>query len=589
MSHELCELGVVGLSTIGQSLAAQHASNKTRVCVADEDPTFVPQVIDEYRIQMEAGESESDPLPRASLCMLPSDTLEQLVARLASPRKIVVFGTHADDQKFEQVWNKLSPNLESGDMVLRWGKEDGSDLNIQFYNDSICRALQTQNLEVHLLEMVRLEADRTAIFEGETPEVFMVGGSREGYDQMEPYIRPCALVGHVGNDAGCAHYAHMIQRAIENGVAQTVAEGSHILSRAAGHEHQDIGKVMGKWNVAGGRLASYLLRISSKIFYKRDKITNKGFVIEHIVDSIDLNAVDTWVTLEATKLGIPAPTVNATLESRFLSVMKDERVEASGILKVPEGADTPSVMKDQIGDDCGNAIYCACMCLIAECLAIFQAASDMEAWDVNVAECVRLWNQPGSFLESSLLGRIHSALANEKSIKNEEPTKIEDEEPKENEFEETRNLMILPAIATDLQEMHMSWRRIVTLSFASAIPCPTLSSSLTYYDSYRSHKLPFGLIRAQRDFFDSSGYSRFEQEGWFSTCWTKEHTMERKKKEAQAAAAAEAEAAMTKAEAMEGGTKPKRTRKRKSAPAPAISPEDGLDDAFEEHPEEAIM
>lgn len=516
MSHDLCELGVIGLTTIGQSLAAHHASNKTRVCVADDDPTFVPQVIDEYKTQIEAGEEDSDPLPRASRCMLPSDTMEELVARLSSPRKIIIFGTHANDQKFEDIWNKLCPVLESGDMILRWGKEEDNDNSVQFYNDSIVRNLsktQGQIREIHLVEMVRMERDRTVVFEGETPEVFLVGGPHEAYVQLEAYISPCATIVHAGNDAGCAHYAHMIQRVIENGVTQAIAEGSDILSKAARHEQQDIGRIMNNWNAGGGRLASYLLRITAKIYYKRDNMTKKGFVIDHILDSVDLSAVDTWVTLEATKLGIPAPTINATLESRFLSVMKDERVEASRILKVPESADTPSVMKDQISEDVESAIYCACVCLVSECLAIFQAASRAESWDANIADCIKVWNQPGSFLESNLLEKIYSSLVNND--------------------DELKNLMIVPDIASELQELHMSWRRIVTLSFASAIPCPTMSSSLTYYDTYRSRRLPTSLIRAQCDFFDASGYNRLGQEGWYSTCWITEHTKEKKMKEGE--------------------------------------------------------
>mmetsp|Transcript_24186 Transcript_24186/g.46336 ORF Transcript_24186/g.46336 Transcript_24186/m.46336 type:complete len:581 (+) Transcript_24186:428-2170(+) len=575
MSHDLCELGIVGLTTLGQSLAAHHSSNKTRVCVADEDPTFVPQVIGEYMSQMEAGEVDSERPPLASRCMLPSVNLEELVARLAFPRKIIVFGTYRDDRKFEQVWSKLCPVLEGGDMILRWGKEEGgNDRNIQFYNDSICRVLSAQNREVNLLEMVRLECDRTVVFEGENPEVFMLGGPREAYDQLEPYISPIASIGHVGNEAGCAHYAHMIQRVIENGITQSVAEGSHILSRAAGYEHQDIGRMIHKWNAGGGRLSSYLLRISSKIFYKRDKITNKGFVVEHITDSIDLSAVDTWVTLEATKLGIPAPTVNATLESRFLSVMKDERVEASNVLRAPEGSDTPSVMRDQISDDTGNAIYCACICLVAECFAIFQAASDMESWDVNIAECVRLWNSPGSFLESKLMEKINYSLVDDNTNYEEQHKDGDHEELKDNEVMETKNLMTVPGMAAELQDLHMAWRRIVALCFASAIPCPTLSSSLTYHDSYRTRKLPTSLIRAQRDFFDASGYSRYEEEGWFSTCWTNEHTKERKKKEKLAVDMAEEEG-------VEVQSPPKKKRKRKST-APEKAPAQHALEAFED-------
>lgn len=525
MPLALCELGVIGLTTTGQSLAAHHASTKTRVCVCDDDVNFIPQVINEYKTQTEAGEEDDniDKSQRASRCMLPSTNVEELVASLSTPRKIIIFGTNEEDHKFEMYWNKLSPLLESGDMLLRWGKEEDSgnddtnNSNIKFYNNSIVSnisKMQAKSKGVHLLEMVRLEKDRIVAFQGETADVFLVGGSYVAYNKLEQYISPCASVGHVGNEAGCAHYAHMIQRAIENGMMQTFGEGYDILRKASGFENQDIGRTFNKWSETGGKMSSYLLRISSKMCYKRDAITKKGFVVDHILDSVDLNAADTWVTLEATKLGVPAPTINAALETRFLSSMKDERVGASSILKAPEGADTPSVLKDQIAEDLQCAMYCACMCIIAECLAIFQSASDVESWDVNLKECIRLWNLPGSFLESTLMGNIHTSLMNDNS-------------------QEVKSLLLVPGVASELQELHMSWRRIVTVSFASAIPCPTLSSALTHYDSFRSRSLPgISLMRAQRDFFNGSGYDRIGMEGWFTTNWTTEHTKEMKKKEA---------------------------------------------------------
>jgi len=555
MSHELCEIGVFGLTSLGQSFAAHHASNKIRVCIGDDIASFVPQVIKEYKAQTEANEGNSEPRSiLASRCMISSPNIEEMVPRLQPPRKIIIFGSYGQDVKFEQLyWNKLCPLLEEGDMVIRWGKEeDGAKKTLmndeiikdamQLPNESVVSKLtkvQSRPKGIHLLEMVRLEQDRTVAYNGETPISYLVGGgSPDTYAQIKSYLTsssassissPFAIVGHAGNDAGCVHYATMIQRAIENGITQAFAEGSHILTNAVGYEHQDIGRTFGRWNDAGGKLSSYLLKISSRIYYKRDAITKNGFVIDHIIDSMDWNGVDTWVTLEATRLGIPTPTVNAALEARFLGTMKDERVEASTILKVPEGNDTPSVLKDQITEDLQSAIYCTCLCIVAECLAVFQAAAEMESWGVNLADCIQLWNQPGSFLESTLLKHVHAALVDDP--------------------DEMRNLLTLPDIASQLQDLHMSWRRIVTVSYSSAIPIPTMSSSLTFYDSYRSRRLPISLIRAQRDFFDASGYDRNGEKGWFSTCWVKDHTLEQKKREAAA---------------LQGGESGKTPRKRKT-------------------------
>jgi 6-phosphogluconate dehydrogenase len=220
--------------------------------------------------------------------------------------------------------------------------------------------------------------------------------------------------------------------------------------------------------------------------------------------NVDFQPSYAWVKMEATKFEVPIPTLNAALDARYFSTMKDERVQASKILKAPELVDTPSVLKEQICDDLQNAIYCTSLCAYAEGLSLLQAASEVESWDVNIETCVELWNRPGSFLASNLLKTIDSALASS--------------------IEQSSNLLVVPDIAAELDALHMSWRRAVTLSLACGSPVPCLSAALTYYDSYRSHTSPVGIIRAQRDFFGGYGYDRFDREGWFTTNWTREHT-----------------------------------------------------------------
>lgn len=513
--EELCTLGIYGLSNTGQQFAAHHARNQIRVCICDhDDPSFTPKVIAEYRKQNEKRDDADTTVDRF---MRPSNTVEEMVSGLNTPRKIIIFNSNSSDGKFELLWNKLSPCLDKGDIVLRWGREEKENApSHQFHSQSIVNKLareQANSKEVHLLEMVRLERDRVNTFKSSNtqPDAFLVGGSEDAYNIMQPFLAPYAVTGLVGNSASCAHYALMIQRAIEFGVTQAFAEGSEILKRVAGHyEPTDVARVFVNWAEKGGKiLSSYLLDITSKIIYKRDKVSGDGFVLSKIVDSIEVTPSDAWAKQEAIKLKVPAPILGAVLDARLLSGMKDEREDASSVLSELALKDTPSVLKDQISEDLQCAIYCTCMCAYAEGLSIFQAASDVESWDLNIAECVRLWNLPGSFLESDSLRKVHSAVMDD--------------------ADESSTLMVISPIAAELQEMHMHWRRMVTLSFAYGISIPALSSSLTYYDTYRARTLPVGLIRAQRDYFGGNGYDRIEGAGWFTTNWTKDHTALNKK------------------------------------------------------------
>lgn len=541
MSQDLCEVGIHGLSSIGQQLAAHHASALTRVCVCDEDPTFVPQVIEEYRNQWGKIESVGDSASRPSSCMIGSSGLAEFVARLKTPRKIIVFGTHHDDGKFEELWSKLDEYLEKGDVVMRWGREDaGNALRYQFYADSVVGNLTKQAHEkgLHLLEMVRLERCRMSSMKSDVPDAFFVGGSHHGYSLIKPFVGPYATTGHVGSSAACAHYAQMIQRSIEFGVTQALVEGCNLLQDTAFFKNPDIGRILHNWNDENCKLAGYLTEISSKVMYKRDgKVSGTGFVTEKILDIVDCQPSDSWGRMEATRLEVPTPTLNAALDARYLSALKEERMEASKTLKAPELVDTPSVLKEQVCEDLQTAIYCSSISAYAEGLSVFQAASESEEWEVSIEACIELWNLPGSFLASAILKMIDSALSSS--------------------IEESKNLLTVPDIAAEFDGLHMSWRRAVTLSFACGTPIPCLSAALTYYDSYRSHTCPIGIIRAQRDYFGGYGYDRFDQKGWFTTLWTKEHT-ELKKREY----AAEQEAA--------GETKRRRRKTKSIEPAASV-------------------
>jgi 6-phosphogluconate dehydrogenase len=47
-----------------------------------------------------------------------------------------------------------------------------------------------------------------------------------------------------------------------------------------------------------------------------------------------------------------------------------------------------------------------------------------------------------------------------------------------------------------------------------------MTSSLAYYDAYRSERLPANLTQAQRDYFGAHTYRRTDKDGIFHTEWT---------------------------------------------------------------------
>ena len=54
------------------------------------------------------------------------------------------------------------------------------------------------------------------------------------------------------------------------------------------------------------------------------------------------------------------------------------------------------------------------------------------------------------------------------------------------------------------------------------IPVPAMSAALSFYDGYRSERLPANLLQAQRDYFGAHTYERLDSERgkFFHTNWT---------------------------------------------------------------------
>jgi 6-phosphogluconate dehydrogenase len=72
-----------------------------------------------------------------------------------------------------------------------------------------------------------------------------------------------------------------------------------------------------------------------------------------------------------------------------------------------------------------------------------------------------------------------------------------------------------------VEKRHTMLRRVIQIATTLGIPCPGLSASLAYYDSYRAARLPANLIQAQRDYFGAHTYHRVDKEGTFHTEWEK--------------------------------------------------------------------
>ncbi len=136
-----------------------------------------------------------------------------------------------------------------------------------------------------------------------------------------------------------------------------------------GMRADEIGKVFEEWNK--GELSSFLIEITGDILQQKDP-AGEGFLVDKIMDAAGQKGTGQWTAANALELGSPANAIAAAVFARALSTVKDERVEASKILKGPE-IKLESDRKKLI-ESIRNALYCSKICAYAQGFQLIDKA-----------------------------------------------------------------------------------------------------------------------------------------------------------------------------------------------------------------------
>jgi 6-phosphogluconate dehydrogenase len=62
-------------------------------------------------------------------------------------------------------------------------------------------------------------------------------------------------------------------------------------------------------------------------------------------------------------------------------------------------------------------------------------------------------------------------------------------------------------------------RKILSATIAAGVAAPGYASALSYFDAFRSERMPSNLTQAQRDYFGAHTYELIGKEGTFHTQW----------------------------------------------------------------------
>jgi 6-phosphogluconate dehydrogenase len=274
-----------------------------------------------------------------------------------------------------------------------------------------------------------------------------------------------------------------------------IAESYDILRKALGLGASELADVFAKWNE--GVLSSFLIEITAKIFSVNDLETGRPLV-DLILDKAGQKGTGKWTSQVALDLGVVIPTIQAAIDSRVLSSLKDERVEASKQLSGPGGS-RDSGDKQELIDAVHDALYASKICSYAQGTNLMRAGSDQYQWEINLGEVSRIW-KGGCIIRAQFLDKIKQAYQRRADLP---------------------NLLLDPDFKSWVTEAQPRWRQAIITAQSLGIPVPAMSASLGYFDSYRAANLPQNLTQAQRDFFGSHTYERADKPelGFIHTEW----------------------------------------------------------------------
>ena len=463
-------IGLIGLGVMGENLALNLERNGFSVTGFDLD-TNKRASFAKRTEGLNAGAANS---------------LAELAANLQWPRRVwlmVPAGAPVD-----AVLNELCPLLSPGDVII-----DGGNT---LYRDTQRR--------IDSLEGTGILYVGTGVSGGEEGALkgpaLMPGGSAEAWPIVRPFLQAIAAKTDDGQPCcewmgpgGAGHFVKMVHNGIEYADMQMICE-AYALMKNLGMTPMQMSTVFREWGQA--ELSSYLIDITADILAFKDPETGNALV-EMILDTAEQKGTGKWTSQVALDLGVSAPTIADAVFARTMSAVQSERVVASKVLKgpAPQAAQNLETVLPKIQ----KALLAAKVCAYAQGFALIKAGDKEHAWQLPMDKVASVW-RAGCIIRAHLLEDVRRAFANNHNL---------------------TNLLIDDHFARLMAECQQDLREVVAMAAMSGVAVPAFMSALSYYDAYRTERLPANLLQAQRDYFGAHTYQRVDKPGKFHTQWVK--------------------------------------------------------------------
>ncbi len=475
MNNINADIGLIGLGVMGSSLALNMESNGFTVAVHNRTTPQIDNIVN--------NRSKNNKI-------IGFENLEEFVDSIKTPRKImlmVVAGPVVDDYI-----QKLIPLLDQGDIII-----DGGNSH---YPDTSRRTEELENKGLQFIGAGVSGGEEGAL---KGPSI-MPGGSVSAWPEVKDIFQKISA--KVGDNEACCdwigeggsgHFVKMVHNGIEYGDMQLICEAYQIMKDVLGMSNDEMHKTFKKWNE--GELNSYLIEITADILKFKEE--DGSYLVDKILDTAGQKGTGKWTASVALDLGSPLTLIGEAVFSRYLSSIKDDRVEASKHLSGPSINFTGD--KAKALDNIHDALYASKMVSYAQGYTLLSDAAKEFDWNLNYGAIALMW-RGGCIIRSAFLTKIKDAYDKNPDIK---------------------NLLLDPFFKEKIIKSQEGWRGIVSTAIANGVPVPAMTSSLSYYDGYRNERLPANLLQAQRDYFGAHTYERIDKNRgeFFHTEWIQDN------------------------------------------------------------------
>ncbi len=470
------DIGLVGLAVMGENLVMNIESHGFAVSVFNRSTEKVTAFIE--------GRAKGKNITGAY-------SLEELVAQLASPRKVMLMvkaGGPVDD-----FIEALVPLLDEGDIII-----DGGNSH---FPDTIRRTAYVESKGLRYIGTGVSGGEEGAL---KGPSI-MPGGSPGAWESVKPIFQAIAAKVEDGSpccewvgENGAGHFVKMVHNGIEYGDMQLICEAYQLMRDGLGMSEDEMSAVFAEWNA--GELDSYLIEITRDILAYKD--TDGAPLVARILDAAGQKGTGKWTVISALDEGVNLTLIGEAVFSRCLSAIKEERAAASKVLAGPGATAFAQAAggKEAAIAAIRQALYCAKIVSYAQGYALMRAAAARYGWNLNYGQIALMW-RGGCIIRSRFLGDIKAAFDKEPGL---------------------ANLLLDERFKQAVDAAQEGWRAVCAAAMRAGIPVPAMASALSYYDGYRCERLPANLLQAQRDYFGAHTYERTDKPRgeFFHTNWT---------------------------------------------------------------------